>query len=81
DRIRRRRSAARPLLTLARAAGTPVVLGTCVLHLVAGALPIVFVVCVGLALQRLSGGGGVSTLLAVAVAALVVQQILIPVQG
>ncbi|NEC68447.1 ABC transporter ATP-binding protein [Streptomyces sp. SID9727] len=81
ERIRRRRTAAGQLLTLARSAGTPVVLGTCVLHLVAGALPVVFVVCVGLALQRLSGGGGVSTPLAVAVGAFFVQQILIPVQG
>ncbi|MGZ2356535.1 ABC transporter ATP-binding protein/permease [Streptomyces sp. 372A] len=81
ERIRRRRTAAGQLLTLARSAGTPLVLGTCVLHLVAGALPLVFVVCVGLALQRLTDGGGVSTLLAVAVGAFFVQQILIPVQG
>jgi ATP-binding cassette subfamily B protein len=87
QRSRDRRAAARQLAELAAQAGRGLVTGTIVLHALVGALPILFLVCIGLALQQLAdaliSGAALDLLpgwLAIAAAAFIVQQLLVPLQ-
>ena len=78
-RVGERRVAAAQLRALLGYAGRGLVATTIVVHVVAGAAPVVFLVGTGLALDALVDGGGAGWL-AVAVGALLLQQLLAPVQ-
>lgn len=78
----RRRAAARQLLTLLGYVHRPLLVGTVALHVVVGAMPVIFLVGVGRALQALvSGGGQVGWWLGAALGAFVLQQVLVPWQA
>ena len=79
ERWGQRRTAAAQLRSLVPYAGAPLVALTIVVHTVAGAAPIVFIVGSSFALQDLTSGQA-STWLAIAVGAFLVQQLLAPVQ-
>ncbi len=83
DRARQRRLAARQLIDLTRYAGRPLVAATVLAHITSGLMPIVFLVGIGVALQRIATGTPWSDALpwlAAALTAFVVQQLLAPVQ-
>lgn len=78
--IRNRVSAGRQNLELIRLAGARRAVVALVLHLAVGALPIVFLVSIGLALQAVAQGDRVPEALVVALLAFTAQQLLTPLQ-
>jgi ATP-binding cassette subfamily B protein len=83
ERGRQRRRAARQLLHLTRYGGRGLVAGTLFAHVVAGLLPVTFLVGIGVALQRLATDTRWSAglpWLAAALTAFVAQQLLAPAQ-
>ncbi|MDX8050919.1 ABC transporter ATP-binding protein [Lentzea sp. BCCO 10_0798] len=82
DRAGERRRAARQLAGLLSRAGRGAVASTILAHLVAGSMPIVFLVCLGRALQLLvSESGSIAVWwLAAGLSAFLLQQLLAPVQ-
>lgn len=87
-RSRQRMAAGRQLLSLAVRTSPGLTFGTVMLHVVAGLLPIVFMVSISLALQELSHGlgsgaapGRLPGWLGIAAAAFIGQQLLVPVQA
>src|SRR6478736_4598830 len=78
-RLSQRRTAAAQLRRLTRYAGTPLVVGTTAVHVLAGMAPVVFMIGTGLALQHLDDGAAMPWL-ALAIGAFLAQQLLAPVQ-
>ena len=80
NRLGERRAAAAQLRQLIARAGPRWIVGTSLLHLVCGSMPVVFLVGIGAALHALATGGRPTLPLAAALAAFLAQQVLVPVQ-